>query len=190
FRSEQVRGDAADTRSDQFSFCVVAWQCLYGTRPFAGDTALATLFAITHAQFHEPAPGRVVPTRIRRVLERGLAAEPSARWGDMKALLRALADDPRARRRPWLLAGASLAVAFAAATAAIVLEPETEPSPCAHAGDEIEALWSDARAAELAAKFAASELVYADASWSRVASELERWSSEWIAATRDACEAT
>jgi serine/threonine protein kinase len=97
---EQLRGEEADTRADQFAYCVVLWQCLYGGRPFAGDTPLAVLFAISHATFQEGAPGRVVPTWIRRALERGLAADPAARWPDMPGLLRALADDPKARRRP------------------------------------------------------------------------------------------
>jgi serine/threonine protein kinase/tetratricopeptide (TPR) repeat protein len=187
---EQLRGEEADARADQFAFCVVAWQCLYGERPFAGDTPLAVLFAITHAKFHEPEPGRVVPSWIRRVLERGMAADPRARWPDMPSLLRALADDPRARRRPWLLGGLSLAVAVAAASAAIALRPPPPPSPCAHAGDELRELWTDAREAELARRFGQSELVYADETWLRVRTGLGAWSSAWVAAREDACAAT
>lgn len=95
----------------------------------------------------------------------------------MSALLHALGDDPHARRRPWVLGGASLAVALVAASAAILLEPAPAPRPCAQAGDEINALWSPARRAELAQTFAASELVYAAETWTRVEGQLERRSS-------------
>jgi serine/threonine protein kinase/tetratricopeptide (TPR) repeat protein len=187
---EQLRGEEADTRADQFAYCVVLWQCLYGERPFSGDTPLAVLFAISHANFREGAPGRVVPTWIRRALERGLAADPAARWPDMPSLLRALADDPKARRRPYLFAGGVMTMLAAVASAVIVLQPDPPPPPCEQAGEELHELWSDARKAELAATFEASELVYADASWTRAAAELDEWSSSWVAARRDACEAT
>ncbi len=35
---EQLRGGAADARSDQFSFCVALFEALYGERPFAGGS--------------------------------------------------------------------------------------------------------------------------------------------------------
>src|SRR5262249_55586762 len=35
---EQMTGERVDARSDQFAFCVVAWECLFGKRPFAGAT--------------------------------------------------------------------------------------------------------------------------------------------------------
>ncbi len=187
---EQLRGEEADTRADQFSYCVVLWQCLYGDRPFGGDTPLAVLFAITHASFRDTPQGRGVPTSIRRALERGLSADPAARWPDMPSLLRALTDDPRARRRPYLFGGLALATVAAATATIVALQPDPPPPPCEHAGEEIQQLWSDAREAELAAKFTASDLVYADESWTRVAASLDDWSTRWVAARRDACEAT
>jgi len=38
---EQLAGDVVDARSDQFAFCVVAWECLFGKRPFTGSTIAA-----------------------------------------------------------------------------------------------------------------------------------------------------
>jgi serine/threonine protein kinase len=43
---EQVRGEAADPRSDIFSFGVVLYELLSGQRPFVGDTAVQTMHAI------------------------------------------------------------------------------------------------------------------------------------------------
>jgi serine/threonine protein kinase/tetratricopeptide (TPR) repeat protein len=187
---EQLRGEEAGTHADQFAYCVVLWQCLYGERPFAGDTPLAVLFSISHAKFRDAAPGRVVPTWIRRALERGLAAEPAARWPDMPSLLRALTDDPKVRRRPYVFGGVLLASLAALVTTVILLQPDPPPPPCEQAGVELHELWSDERKASLAATFAASKLIYADETWTRVAAELDDWSTDWVAARRDACEAT
>ena len=187
---EQLRGEEADARADQFSYCVVLWQCLYGDRPFAGDTPLAVLFAISHAQFRETPNTRGVPTWIRRALERGLSAEPASRWPDMPSLLRALTDDPKVRRRPYVFGGLALAAVGAVTAAVIVLQPDPPPPPCEHAGEEIQQLWSDARKSELEATFTGSKLIYADESWARVAAELDDWSTRWVSARRDACEAT
>ena len=187
---EQLRGDDADARADQFSFCVTLWRCLYGQRPFAGDTPLAVLFAVSEGRFAEPPADRDVPVRVLRVLERGLAGDPSARWPDMRALLDALRDEPDARRRPWLLGLVAVAVAVAAGTAAVVLEPPAPPKPCARAGEEIREDWSAEREAELAGVFGASELVYADETWARVGQHLDDWAGAWVEARRDSCEAT
>jgi tetratricopeptide (TPR) repeat protein len=187
---EQLRGEEADTRADQFAYCVVLWQCLYGQRPFAGDTPLAVLFAISHSSFQDAAHGRVVPTWIRRALERGLAADPAARWPDMSSLLHALADDPKLRRRPYVFGAALLAKLAGLVTTVILVQPDPPPPPCEQAGDELHELWSDARKASLASTFAASKLVYADETWTRVAASLDGWSSNWASARRDACEAT
>ena len=187
---EQLRGEDADARADQFSYCVALWQCLYGVRPFSGDSPLAVLFAIAQAKFREPPPGRTVPSWIRRALERGLASEPAARWPDMPSLLAALADDPQSRRRPWLLGAGSLLVAAAAATAAIVLQEPPPPALCERAGDELRELWSDARRAELEAAFKSSTLVYAAQTWDRVGVRLDDWAQRWMAARKTACEDT
>ncbi|MFO7565836.1 MAG: serine/threonine-protein kinase [Enhygromyxa sp.] len=187
---EQLRGEEADARADQFSFCIALWQCLYGVRPFVGDSPLAVLFAIAHGHFRDPPPGRAVPSWVRRALERGLASDPAARWPDMPSLLAALADDPKAKRRPWVLGGASLGLAAAAAVAAIALQAPPEPAPCEQAGHELRERWSDARRAELEAAFTASELTYASQTWERVGLRLDDWAQQWIGARKAACEDT
>jgi len=40
---EQMRGERIDVRADVFSFCVTAWECLHGARPFAGRSAVELL---------------------------------------------------------------------------------------------------------------------------------------------------
>jgi hypothetical protein len=105
---EQLCGDPVDARCDQFAFAVVAWECLYGERPFRGATLAALLEAIQRQDLR--ATSRGVPDAVRAVLARGLATAPADRFTDMPALLAALerAAEPRTARH---VAVAAIAVA-------------------------------------------------------------------------------
>jgi tRNA A-37 threonylcarbamoyl transferase component Bud32 len=87
---EQLCGQTADPRADQFGFCVALYEALYGERPFAGDN-FAELRAAVLAGKPRPAPlSSRVPARLRAVLLRGLSVVPGRRYPDMDALLAAL----------------------------------------------------------------------------------------------------
>ena len=81
---EVLRGEPADARSDQFSFCVTLAEALSGTRPFDGATLDERLAAIAGGA---PALAPGLPRRLRAAIERGLAADPSARHASMDALV-------------------------------------------------------------------------------------------------------
>lgn len=92
---EQHRGETADSRSDQWSFCAALYAALYGMAPFAGDT-LAALSANVQAGRLRPAPASsMAPARINAALRRGLAAAPEERYASMAELSSALAVDPQ-----------------------------------------------------------------------------------------------
>src|SRR5205085_588418 len=105
---EQQTGRNVDPRSDQFSFCVTAWELLFGCLPWP------------HGACDDP-PN--VPADAPRwqaaVLARGLHVDPDARWPDMPSLLAALAKDPRRRRRAWAI-GATVVLVAGLAAAAVV----------------------------------------------------------------------
>jgi hypothetical protein len=89
---QQLRSETVDARADQFAFCVAAWEALYGSRPFStekvGFEGVAALAELIDKHVLPPAPAdSTVPTEVRAVLERGLAADPDARWPDMVSVL-------------------------------------------------------------------------------------------------------
>ena len=87
---EQHAGRRSDECSDQFSFCVTAWQALYGSHPFPSGSLAELLAAVAADEVRPPPPGSKVPTWLRRALVRGLAADPARRWPTMTVLLTAL----------------------------------------------------------------------------------------------------
>jgi hypothetical protein len=92
---EQHRGEPADARSDQFSFCVALYEALYRTPPFDGAT-MEERMANVAAGAVRPAPSASpVPPPVEHTLRRGLAADPADRFPSMDALLAALSLDPR-----------------------------------------------------------------------------------------------
>ncbi len=105
---EQLSGQPADARADQFAFCATMWEAFTGQRPFFGDSvaAIAAVVAIG-----KPGAAELVPRRLRAVLERGMANDPDDRWPTMQLLLAAIT---RAWRRPRRLAIAAGAVALIA----------------------------------------------------------------------------
>ncbi len=120
---EQYEHGTFDARSDQFAFCVSVWEALAGNRPFRGEDLDAIEKATLAGDVAEPA----TPIRpaLRRVLERGLAIDPAARWSSMDALLAALASTRRNTRR--LLIGAVGAAAIAAVAIVAVTRSDAPP---------------------------------------------------------------
>jgi serine/threonine protein kinase len=103
---ELAQGAPADARSDQFAFCVGLFEALHGTRPFPGST-LQELHE--HARLRRFGPRRRgVPARVSVVVERGLSADPHARFPSMEVLLQELEGTLRPRVAPAVIATLAL----------------------------------------------------------------------------------
>ncbi len=174
---EQHRGEVTDARGDQFSFCVALYQAVYGEHPFGGVDVMSLVAAVISGDLREPPAGSPVPARLRRVLVRGLASDPDARFPGMDALVDELV---RLRSPPWrgwwfaVGAGAVGLVAWGASR-------EAPPDPCADVAAEIDDAWTAERATALREAFDASELAWAEQSGQQAVERLDEYAVQWRA---------
>jgi serine/threonine protein kinase len=112
---EQLRASPACPRSDQFAFCVTAYECLFGERPFAGPTLRTLIDNVLAGPPTQPPPfSQQIPRALYQCIARGLALDADDRWPDMDILLAHLeALVVRGQRRSSLVLAASLGAAAA-----------------------------------------------------------------------------
>lgn len=188
---EQHRGEEADARADQFSFCVSLHEALMGARPFAGEESSEMLEAMENRRV---IPGRSdVPRWLRAVVLRGLEPDKHDRWPGMQALLDALGRDHRqAMRRRIGLGAAFLGLAAIAGAVATRSEwsEQTVADPCPPAWDKVATIWDPPTRQTVRSAFVATGAPQAVGVFNRVAHALEARLSTWVGAHREACQDT
>jgi len=137
---EQVHGRPVDARSDVFSFGILLYEMLAGTRPFAGASNLDTATAILR---DDPAPldelRRDVPPGLQAILARCLEKDPENRFASGEELHDALVTLKRKLetpsvglgsllRRPVFLGGLTLLLVLIGAGVAWVLHGSSRVS--------------------------------------------------------------
>ncbi len=171
---EQFRGEPADARTDQFSFCVALYEALYGERPFFGTNLLELTANVIAGRVRPEPVGARVPRRIRNALLRGMSVDPETRFPTIAALLTELRSDAA-------LAGTRRFAEGAAVKLAGIWEaPEGERSSSA----ETEAK------AEIRRAFLATGKAYAAPAFEATSRVLDRFARRWTDVYVDACEAT
>jgi serine/threonine protein kinase len=190
---EQFRGQMADGRSDQFSFCVALYEALYGERPFAGKTLAELADNVLRGRLRPAPTTKRVPGWLKRALLRGLANDPDGRWPSMDALLATLARHPRARG--WWYTAATVAVA-SSVVATMALAPVARQRPTCQVGpDRFAGVWEDAgthggRREAISQSFQDSGKPRARETFASLARLLDSYVTRWSGMYRDACEAT
>ena len=190
---EQFRGQTADARSDQFSFCVALYEALYGERPFSGKTLAELADNVLRGRLRPVPVTKRVPGWLKRALLRGLANEPDERWPSMDALLAVLVRHPRARG--WWYVGATVAVA-SSVVATMALTPVARSRPtCQVTEDRFAGVWErpsarGGRREAIAQSIQASGRPRARETFDTLARLLDGYVTRWSGMYRDACEAT
>ena len=181
---EQAAG-AATEQSDQFSFCVMAYEALYGTRPFLGDTFQDLLESVERGVIARPVRGPGISAAVDRAVRRGLRAEPAERFATMAELLAAI--EPPPRRWPYVV-GAAGAVIAAIATTALVSRGASAPDPretCRATESMLARIWNPTKRSVLTgalrARGTAPEAV------TELDRRLDLYANGWTTARRDAC---
>jgi hypothetical protein len=145
---EQFAGRSGP-RSDQFAFCVTAWEALTGERPFHGKN-LDDLRKAASAGVGRSA--RLSP-RVYTVLARGLSSDPEQRYADMPILLDELqqALGPRPPKRRGLMIGLGIAaLAASLAIGAFALRgSHASQGDCAPADEVFASAWGADRKHEI-----------------------------------------
>jgi len=188
---EHLRGATGDARSDQFSFAASLYAALYRKRPYPADSFDAYRKLLKDGV--PPPPSTTdVPAWVRRVVERGLAQDPAARYPSMDALLAALADDPAIRRRKWLvIGGVAIAVGVAAgATIRVVRTRSNDALLCKGADRKLAGVWDDAKRAAVKRAFLATDRPYKQQALAGATKRLDDRARAWAAMSAEACEAT
>ncbi len=161
---ELYAGRPADARSDQFAYCVMAYEALWGSKPL-GPAAIAELARLGADAWRVEPPRDLAkaPAEVVRIVMRGLSGDPDARFPDVDALLAALRG---ARRRPSRIATAT---ALSATLAITTVFATTNPQPhCGEDPGELAARWSVGHADALRRAFSATALPYAEMAAERV----------------------
>ncbi|MFO7565263.1 MAG: serine/threonine-protein kinase [Enhygromyxa sp.] len=185
---EQLRGEPATRRSDQFALCLCMVEAITGERPFAAASVVERLESMARG-----AIGRLpasLPRRARAALRRGLAFEPAQRWATVDELLDELERAFERRRRGWVLAGTG---SLCAAVIALELGRAPAGAPDLRCEIDPEALtgsFDEDRIAALHAAFANTKLPFAERSAALVEHELRGWAQRWHEGRRAACRAT
>ncbi len=146
------------------------------------DTANSTSRRASSVAWHYE-----VPSPVRKVLERGLAADPRDRFANMGELLAALESWPRRRRRQHRL-GILMAVGFTAGLLGYLLK--MPPPPCENTSAAITEVWNPTRKSTVVTALKDSGVANADAIAAYVGERVDRYVQDWTHARQANCEAT
>jgi len=187
---EQIAGEPADGRTDQFSFCIAVWEALYGQSPFEGTTIEERFANVSHGRIEPPAdPGRA-PAWCLPTLQRGLSPNADDRFATMGDLVVELRRDRSAPRRVGVALSAVSALAVLAAGAGWWFGNAADPPLCTDAAAELDGIWGTAQREALSAALLRSDLGFADSTARIVDEQLQTWAEAWAASYTDACEQT
>jgi tetratricopeptide (TPR) repeat protein len=154
---EQLRGDPADARADQFAFCVALYEALTGQRPFVADTLPALAAKVLAGRVDSLPAGARIPRWLAGPILRGLSVDPDGRWPAMDDLLAQLERRPLRRRVQLGVLGVGVGLLVAASGSQWFTEAQ-RVAACKENAHELDGVWD----AEQREQVAGLHLPYAD----------------------------
>ena len=172
---EQRHGEV-DARADQFAFCVVLWEALFGERPDPDP----------------PLPGHVEPRRraVGQVLRKGLALEPHRRHSEMQALLDAIRAVVFEAPRRWRQRAYAAAAGLVGLTAGLgwVLTRDSD-DPCSGAAERLARHWSPEERTTALARLSSLDTPYGTEAVPLLGEKLDVFSARWVDTHAQTCRA-
>ena len=185
---EQMEGNPVDERSDQCSWCIAAWEGIFGEQPFVTGSFDARKTAMKTVTPKPPAKS-AVPRAVVRALQRGLVPEAGERWPSMRALVGTLERALTSRR--WMLAaGGFAAIAIVAGVYALgqTRGEHRVVAQCASAATG--AAWTPGARMQLEQAFAATAAPFARDAAVAIERALDTWDARWQRTATESCMAT
>lgn len=189
---ESLRGESLNRAADQFSYCVMVWEAVYGVHPFEGATVEERLVSIERGCPKNDGNRGRVPD-YAALLRRGLSFDPLNRYESLEQLVDALDElhEASAYRqhavwRRWGLALAGVASIAVAAAYQLGVGNQRCSSWANDSGD----VWNDEERSRLRDGFALSDLDFAAQASERMEVGIDEFVDRWSAARVEACEAT
>jgi tetratricopeptide (TPR) repeat protein len=174
----------ASPSSDQYAFCVVLYEALFGARPFRA-TDFTGLRDEKRTGVAMPRDRRGVPRGIAEAILRGLAPHPDARWPSLAPLLDRL--EPTRPRTPVIATGV-LGIGLVAALA--MRSADAELQPCEGGARVLEATWSAAARQDTDAGMRMAVDAVPTIAREHAIARIDAWSEAWLAGYARACRAT
>ncbi|MEM7152772.1 MAG: serine/threonine-protein kinase [Myxococcota bacterium] len=175
---EQRKGLRCGPATDQFSYCVALWEALFGCLPEqAAHPGRSASF---------DAAAGPVPSRLRRLLTRGLAEDPDQRHPQLSGLV----DELHALLRPRAQWWAPVTVAALSGAAVALALVSSEPPPCTGSAQRWAESFDETKAAAVASALSKPDIPWTERVRDDVGARLNTYGQSWVAEHRAACRAT
>ncbi len=193
---EQHLGLKTDERTDQFGFCVVLYEVLYGRRPFSASSMEKLKNKVILQRVSVPKEGTGVPDWLWQIIYKGLSAKPDDRYPTIDSLLEDLDRDPEEVRRQKRLARRRkvLLISFVLLTVTLPIGVwyglrYRTVQLCKAAEGEFEGVWDETTKSSIEKSFSDTHKSYAKGTWKRVEKCFDKYLNEWLQMRSDVCEA-